>query len=746
MNYLIYLLRMFLHNLIWILLGTLIITFICYLNVSKKRGNYNVEATLYTGVISGYGIEDNNIGVNYAMAQNAIDNLINIISAESTLKRVSINLFAQVLVKGSPTENQNSITSESYNYTYNHMKNSPQGKLLVSLIDRNSIEKTVENFLKFETSSPDNYIHGLFYYNHPFYSINSLKRINVFRLGSSDLLEVKYSSSDPGIAYNTIEILMKEFVEEYRALRYGETDKVIEYFRSELNRIGAQLEEEENNLTAYNVQNRIINYSDETKEIAAINKEFELREQDIQFAYNSAKAMLKELERQMEVNERQALSSIQMLNKLKQASDLTGKISEMETIALEDTANINLLNIYRNDLEILRQELSEITQEYIGDKYNKNGLAKTNIIEQWLDQTLIYEKAKAELQIAENSRNQLNRKYERFAPIGTTIKQKERIIDFSERSYLANLGSYNEALMRKKNLEMTSAALKVLNPPIYPIKSESINRKRTLIITCLAAFLFFAIIVLIIEMLDRTLKDTIRTYKLIQSPIIGCIVNPNSRNLLNKVYNEEAIKYISNKLLSILTSKLEANKPYIINLIRIDNSANIDYLSEQLQDYWVNKGIKVELIVNGKNFNSESAEYLLANNITHYIKNRHCDIVIVVHPEYDESTIPTPLLKEAAINLLLLSSKHGWKSNDRIMLSNMEIQIGEKPFVCLTDAYKYDLENYVGMLPPYTPFRRIVYRFSQLSISEAFRCWKDYFKTNNKKKTKQLTITDNDDD
>ena len=296
MNYLIYLLRMFLHNLIWILLGTLIITFICYLNVSKKRGNYNVEATLYTGVISGYGIEDNNIGVNYAMAQNAIDNLINIISAESTLKRVSINLFAQVLVKGSPTENQKSITSESYNYTDNHMKNSPQGKLLVSLIDRNSIEKTVENCLKFETSSPDNYIHGLFYYNHPFYSINSLKRINVFRLGSSDLLEVKYSSSDPGIAYNTIEILMKEFVEEYRALRYGETDKVIEYFRSELNRIGAQLEEEENNLTAYNVQNRIINYSDETKEIAAINKEFELREQDIQFAYNSAKAMLKELE------------------------------------------------------------------------------------------------------------------------------------------------------------------------------------------------------------------------------------------------------------------------------------------------------------------------------------------------------------------------------------------------------------------------------------------------------------------
>ena len=212
MNYILYLFRVFFHNLLWILLGTLIITFIGYMKISKRKGNYNVETTLYTGVISGYSIEDNNASYNYAMAQNAIDNLINIISSESTLKRVSINLFSRVLVEGSPTKDQNYITSSSYNYTYNHMKNSPQGKILVSLIDKSSIEKTVQNFLKFENSSLDNYIHGLFYYNHPYYSINALKKIIVYRLGNSDLLQVKYASSDPGIAYNTVEILMKEFV------------------------------------------------------------------------------------------------------------------------------------------------------------------------------------------------------------------------------------------------------------------------------------------------------------------------------------------------------------------------------------------------------------------------------------------------------------------------------------------------------------------------------------------------------
>lgn len=92
------------------------------------RGGYNVESTLYTGVVSGYSIEENNAGVNWAIAQNAIDNLIHIIESESTLKRVSMRLFARVLVKGSPDRDQNEITAASYNYTYNHMKTVSMGK------------------------------------------------------------------------------------------------------------------------------------------------------------------------------------------------------------------------------------------------------------------------------------------------------------------------------------------------------------------------------------------------------------------------------------------------------------------------------------------------------------------------------------------------------------------------------------------------------------------------------------------
>ena len=562
MDYILYIFRALYRKRWWIILGTALFTTIVIYKTKGMRGSYNVEATLYTGVVSGYGIEENNAGVNWAIAQNAIDNLINIIQSESTLKRVSMRLFARILVKGDPNKDQNEITSASYNYTYNHMKNSPHGKELIALIDKNSEDKTMENFLKYEKPDKNNYIYGLFYYQHPYYSYGALKRIQVGRLGNSDLLKINYSSGDPGITYNTIEILMKEFVNEYRILRYGETDKVIEYFRSELNRIGNELTNHEDDLTKYNVDNRIINYYDETKEIAAINKEFELREQDIRFSYNSSKAMLEELEKQMDNNTRQAITNLNLVDKLKLASDLTGKITEMETISKKEATSDEQLTEYKNKLTETRKELSNISNQYIGDKYSKSGLARNNIVEQWLDQTLLYEKAKAELEIAQKSRIDLNDKYQFFAPVGTTLKRTERVINFSEQSYLTNLKSYNDALMRKKNLEMTSAALKVLNPPAYPISTESTNRRKIIYMAFLGSFLFLTGFFLLIEFIDRTLRDSVRTRKLTGCPVLSDFPNNTRLTPYSKTYENISTRNLSNGVFRFFTQK-EDGKPYI---------------------------------------------------------------------------------------------------------------------------------------------------------------------------------------
>ena len=625
------------------------------------------------------------------------------------------------------------------------MKNSPHGKELITLIDKSSEEKTMENFMKYEKADVNNYIYGLFYYQHPYYSRSALKKIQVTRLGNSDLLKINYSSGDPGISYNTIEILMKEFVNEYRILRYGETDKVIEYFRAELNRIGDELTRHEDDLTKYNVDNRIINYYDETKEIAAINKEFELREQTVLFAYNSSKAMLEELERQMDNNTRQAITNLNLVDKLREASSLTGKITEMETVSANKSKDEKMLKDYKDLLNKTRQELSKISDQYVGDKYTKTGIARTNIVEQWLDQTLAYEKARAELDIVKKSRIDLNEKYQFYAPVGTTIKRKERVINFSEQSYLTNLASYNEALMRKKNLEMTSAALKVLNPPAYPISAEATNRRKIVYMAFLGTFLFLTSFFILIELIDRTLRDSRRTRKLTGCPVLGDFPSRKKTSPYSVTYDNSATRYLSSAILRFFTQRKEGS-PFILNMLSMEDGCGKSYVSESIEAYWKKLGLNVRKLTDGVDFQSNSSEFQLANGIHELYTPGNEDILIVEYPAMSNSNVPTPLLREAQLNLMIVSANYGWKATDKIMLQKLEAQLGAKPYLCLNRAPRYDVENYTGMLPPYTPLRKVMYLLSQLALTENAIHWKDVWKRKKNSRTSVAEVEEDDDD
>lgn len=721
MNFIISTIRTLFRHRWLILVGTSLFTLFVIFYTRHMRGGYDVKATLYTGVASGYNLESDK-RMDWAMVQNSMDNLISIMQAESTLKRVCLRLFARVLIQGDPDKEHNGITASSYNYTYEHLKNSPNGPEILKLVDKSSEDKTVANFEAYMRPNKDNYIYGLFYYNHPFYSYNALKNVKVQRRLTSDLLDVSYTSGDPGIAYNTVSILMDEFVNEYRRIRYGETDKVIAYFKSELERIGKQLRLEEDDLTKYNVQKRIINYLDETKEIAAISKEFELREQDALFAYNSTKSMLEELERHMDSNAKQVLKNLQFVDKLREASTLTGRISEIEAMSDSKKQATEGLESERKRLNQLRKELNDLTDSYVGHKYTKEGASRTNIIDQWLEQTLLYEKAKAELQVVQEARRELNERYVFFAPVGTTIKQKERSINFTERNYLTVLQSYNEALLRKKNLEMTSATLKVLNEPTYPISSNSTNRKQIVIAACVGILLFIIAFLLLIEMFDRTLRDAARTRRVTGLRTIGAVPSTSSSRYggLTKTYVDASIQELSNSLLRFLT-KRKSSGVYVINLLSTVERSGEEEIGQLVCDYMESRTLKVRFITYGRDYYVESPEFLLAKNLRDFYTPQGEDILIIAYPPLSKSNVPSILLHDANANILVASADRGWKTIDKQLCEQLKLQLGNThvPFrVCLTNAHRDAVEDFTGQLPPHSFLRKISYRLGQLALTE----------------------------
>jgi len=601
----------------------------------------------------------------------------------------------------------------------------------------------VANLEKYMRPHKDNYIYGLFYYNPLFYSYNTLKNIKVQRRLTSDLLDISYTSSDPGIAYNTVSILMDEFVDEYRRIRYGETDKVIKYFEEELKRIGSKLRSEEEDLTKYNVQKRVINYLDETKEIAAINKEFELREQDALFAYNSSSAMLEELEKHMDSNAKQVLRNLEFVDKLRQVSTVTGKIAEVEAMSdskKQDTDN--LVNLKKQQSE-LQKDLNNLTDSYVGHKYTKEGTSRTNIIEQWLEQTLANEKAKAELLVVQNARRELNERYVFYAPVGTTIKQKERTINFTERNYLTVLQSYNEALLRRKNLEMTSATLKVLNEPTYPISPGTTNRKQIIMAACVGSFILIIAFLLLVEMFDKTLRDAARTKRVTDFKVIGAIPSMYSSRYggMTKTYVQLSVKELTNSLLRFLTNR-KSPGVYIINLFSTCEDSGEAEVGNLICGYMRSRMLNARFITYGADFNTDSTQYLLAKNITDFYTLQGEDVLIVAYPPLAQSNIPSALLHDANANILVAPANRGWKTIDKQLCEQLMLQLGETdvPFrICLTNASRAAIEDFTGQLPPYTILRNIGYRLSQLSLTEKIRF-------NLTKKTKEEASTEEEED
>ncbi len=239
MKYVLYILRFFYRIRFWLILLPVLAA--CYM-IWKTRDiarYYEVRTTVYTGVVSGYDIEQASVReADWNTKNSTIVNMMDILKSEATLRRVSMRLYARCLMNGDSMKNNTYINADTYRWL---MDRTP--KYVLDLIVKGDEDKTVENF--FDNMKPDNrdHLYGLFMWEASrYFGYKDLEQIRVDRIASSDMLKLSYQNSDPGITYNTVLILVKEFFDQYQALRFGETNDAIAYFRREAGRSRYEVE------------------------------------------------------------------------------------------------------------------------------------------------------------------------------------------------------------------------------------------------------------------------------------------------------------------------------------------------------------------------------------------------------------------------------------------------------------------------------------------------------------------------
>ena len=708
----------FLYKIRWYLVILPLIALIVAWFLTRNMDRvYDTNTTIYTGMITGYNIEGG-VGAAGGKPQTNIANLMLIISTDNTIHEVSLRLFARCMMYGNPNKDNNYISAEHFRALNNTVPAEVK-----ALINHNSEAATYANLKAYEKPTQDNYLFGILNY-HPYFGINNItSRLKVLQLKNSDIIDIGYSANDAGIAYNTLDILNDVFARQYQQLRFGETNNVIKFFEREVARLYRLLTGAEDDLIRYNVEKRVINYGEQTKQLTILDANQQTSDNNQLMNYTTTKALMDYLERQLGDRAKIIRANKEFTNQITDISRIQSRISNLKLMNSEgggnDVESQQELAKAEAMLQNATGRVKELTRDIEAGIYStETGVRANDMIGKWLEQVLLFEKTKAEMTAQDIMRAKLDKQILYFAPIGATIARKDRHISFIEGNYREMLKALNAARLRQRNLQMSTATLRVLNPPMFPMNAQPTNRLMILLGAFLLTFVLTAMYFFIIELLDRTLRDRMRSERITKIPVMGCF--PKESNLRYRRYNKTINSMALRQLSKALLPHFKEGQQNVLNLLSTDASNGKSYLAQELQNYWISIGLQVRLLTYDEDFLAEDSKYIMAKDIKDLCPDLlPNEIAIVEYPNLDDNSISPALLNAGTVNLVVTRANRTWKDVDQKALKELQSQLEDQStlYMYLTEAQRYAVEEFVGQLPPYTRFNNFVYRISQMGLT-----------------------------
>ena len=698
----------------WLLWGTLFVTGLVIYFTQFLPYSYTVESSIYAGVTNSTTVDGTT--VNYTVINSTFDNLINIAKSRGTLEKVSIRLLANAFTYGEEWKDNHYIQAKHYRQL---LQITP--KEVLQLVDRKNVEKTTENLTAYRKEQANNFVYSMFNRPVAFYSANALNKIEVKRAGTSDILNITYTSADPGITQQTVSILIDELIKAYEILRFKATNDVIAYFEEQVRITKQALNREEDDLMNYNVQERVINYPEETKALAITRYEVEDRLEDVEKAYESATARRKMLEDKMDIRAQIIRSNTNLLQELEKVSTLNQSIMERE-IFTSTQSQENNPKLYEDKIKLQKAEenishLSDNLNEY---NFSKEGVGINDMVIAWLTSCIDEAKAKAQLQVLLNRQKTIFDQYSHMSPIGTQVNRKQRAINIAEDNYRTQLKGLADANLRLKNIEMGTSNLQTVSPPDYPLTDNGRKRMIYVLIAFIGSIVFIVTYFLLIELLDRTLRDPLRSKRLSGLPVIAAFngtSNLKFRGFL-KTCNRLAAAYSCRQM----NKYLQKERPTIINLLSMESGEGKSYLAKYFVDYWETEGIKTRIVMHGVDFDVEAKEYVNAQQLSSFWRRNEAeqepDRILVEYPAINNASIPLDTLRQADVNLLVANACRLWRNSDNATLQPIKEAMENVPFfLYLNNADREVVESFTGELPPRTPLHSFVSRLAQLGLT-----------------------------
>jgi len=697
----------------WLLWGTLFVTGLVIYFTRFLPYSYTVEGSLFAGVTNATSIDGTT--VNISSINSTFDNLIGLAKSQGTLSNVSVRLLANALTYGEEWHDNRYIEAKHYRQLLSTVP--PE---VLALVDRKDVQKTTDRLFAYRKEEKNNYIYALFAGNAPYYSFKALNQVDVKRSGISDILNITYTSADPGMTQQTVIILIEELKKAYEILRFKATNDVIAYFKEQVRIAKIRMNEEEDKLMHYCVQERVINYTEETEALSITRYEVDDRKELAMRKYESARALLEMLEEKMDIRAKIIRDNTQLLNELNRVSELNQDIIEQEVFT-KSPEKSEKLKRDKASLKKVEDRISHISDNLIDYNFSKEGVGIDDMVSEWLQALVDEARYSAELKVLRDRQQDIFDQYSHMSPIGTQVARMQRAIGIAEDNYRTQLKGLADANLRLKNIEMTTSNLRTVAPPVYPLTDNGRKRFIYVLVAFIGSMALITIYFLLIEVLDRTLRDSYRSRRLTGLPVISAfngISNLKYRGFL-KACNRIAAAYSCRRLNKYLKT---GEEPTVINLLSMNAREGKSFLAKYFVNYWQEEGLHVRIVTHDVDFDSTDKCYVQARHLGDFwIPNeaeQRPDIILVEYPPIKDASIPLPVLREADVTLLVANACRLWHDSDTVVLAPVKETLQGTPFMLyLNNADREVVETFTGQLPPHTPVRTFFNRLAHLGLT-----------------------------
>ncbi len=674
-------LRVLRKHLIWFLVLPLLTAGMAYYMTRDEVKVYTSSASLYTGLSSGYSITSDSRPSFGDHSTSAFDNMLTTLQSKETLLGVGGRLLADHL----QLEQPDSLILGQAGFDQLQADIPATFRIMLPTWGgNNAMRQAIDSLAKLPTDNPVK--HLLLQSDSP-YSIFSIgeKLQAVPRKNSNDVMLLEYEANDPGVAQRTLSHAIAMLNERYSTLKTAETNSVVGYYESQLEKAKQALDGAEANLRAFSVEHRVLDYDEEARNVAA-SREALVREYNEELMRrNGAKAAMDALKGRMGQR-----------GTIRNANNDLGEQQKQLAEAEKQLANARAYNQPRSEITRLQakvkqaeEELRSSAQRYDAATSTDESAPQQALSQNLLEKTIEYEESAAKLETYQKRIAELDGKTTEFGPLGSQLRSLKRDLSVAEKEYFDVLQHVDQSRMKKQ--DVAAGKLEPLDAPDYPLVPKASKRLQLLIIG-FGVGIFLALLLTALRFwMDKSLNSPEQAetqigvpmaaiFPTVKKPNVYSRVTRTARTMFEQLFNTINIEVAQTEgkpyppIVTVFSIRTKQGKTWVAEgLTRLYNDADqrvafcYPRTSPKDRRTFKNGVSYFPYTVRPDFMNVTSLEYLIDHD--HEFDAGQFDRIVLELPALINSQIPVYMMKESVLSVLVVDANSAWGRAERQLLS-----------------------------------------------------------------------------